>query len=149
MIKQAASSRRARARRFAHGEAMFEALVAMVVSLSVLLGVGYSTSRVLNLKRDQSTHTLALSQLRAQLGTNGDLGALCAASGMTINVATSSVPLTSNCTWGVATVSLASDPNVTHTTAAPVLQAMTLSTVADNANAVGALGGNGVVQVSQ
>ncbi len=144
---------RRQSRRRLRGEALFEALVALVISGALLLGLGYTASRVLNAQRSTTTQTLALGQMRGQLATQADLALLCdGAAPVTIagtgeDATATTLSVTADCSFANPTVSVPSVAGLSATLAAPVLDAMTLVTAGDEAAAL--LGGDGALEIAQ
>jgi Tfp pilus assembly protein PilV len=138
-------SRRGRQR----GDALFEALVGIVVASVVGLGLAYSASRLMLGQLYVSTQNAVLDQMVNDLTSTG-VSTLCAGTAPP-NVAVRSATITMTaptCQTAAITVSL-NGGTQSQSLGTGLVTAMTFSTPSGNAQAETVLGGNGVMTISQ
>ncbi len=138
---------------------LLEAMVGVVLSASLGLGMSYSAARALALQRQSSTQNMAVLQMRSLLATPSDLGAWCAnsgarsfdlslnnvdAAGIDATPSTVTVPYMLTCNTFTPTVSGANQ-SVTVSLTRPA----TLTTTNTGAVANALLGGSGVLSFGQ
>jgi len=141
------------------GDALFEALVGVVVASIVGLGLAYTASRMMVSQRVSTTQYAVLTQMTNALTTQG-VAALCggtAPNSITVkgtdnaNVTTTNTIAMAAPTCNTTTQISVSGPNNFQpaTLAAGIATTMNLSTPATNSTAEGLLGGTGVMTISQ
>lgn len=140
-------------RRPDRGIALLEALIGVLISAAVCLGMAYVSARTLNSQRFAATQTAAVSQLRGLLSHASDIGTLCSGAGSLSlslsdsSASTFSVPTSVNCSFSTVTVTL-SGTAISASSSSPVLSALSLSTTTSS-QAVELFGGDGVISFSQ
>ena len=141
------------------GSMLMEAMVGVVVSASLGLGMSYGAARALAVQRNASTQNMAVLQMRGLLATPTDLGAWCAtggarsfnlslnnvnAAGAAATATTVAVPYALTCSTLTPTVTGANQSATVSLT-----RPATLATTNAGAVAGATLGGSGVVSFGQ
>lgn len=141
------------------GSMLIEAMVGVVVSASLGLGMSYAAARALAVQRNASTQNMAVLQMRGLLAAPGDLSAWCAHGGArsfdlslnNLNAAsaaatatTVTVPYTLSCSTLTPTVTGANQSATVSLT-----RPATLATSNAGAIASATLGGSGVLRFGQ
>lgn len=141
------------------GSMLMEAMVGVVVSASLGLGMSYSAARALAVQRNASTQNMAVLQMRGLLAAPADLSAWCAnggarsfdlslnnlnAAGAAATATTVAVPYALTCSTLTPTVTGASQSATVSLT-----RPATLATTNAGAVASATLGGSGVLSFGQ
>ncbi len=149
----------AQCRRRQGGSMLVEAMVGVVLSAALGLGMSYGAARALAAQRYASTQNMAVLQMRALLATPSDLGVWCAnggarsfnlslgnlnAAGTATTASAVAVPYALTCNTLTPTVTGASQ-SVTVSLTRPT----TLATTNTGAVASATLGGSGVLSFGQ
>jgi hypothetical protein len=133
---------------------LLEALVGLVLSAALGLGMAYSAARALSMQRYHSTQTMAVLAMRGMLAVPADLSAWCTSgsgsfalrlnnvdsAGATGAASTHTVPYALVCSTVTPTISAAGQ-DVATSLQVPV----TLATTQDGSTTSGLFGGDGVV----
>jgi len=140
------------------GDALFEALVGVVVASIVGLGLSYTASRMMVSQRYATGQYAVLTQMVNSLTSSG-VASLCggtAPTGITVTgsvngttTATDTIPMSApTCTSATITVS---GPGNTQpeTLSSGIVTTMSLSTPASNTTAEALIGGSGVMTIAQ
>ena len=141
------------------GSMLIEAMVGVVVSASLGLGMSYGAARALAVQRNASTQNMAVLQMRGLLAAPSDLSAWCAnggarsfdlslknvnAAGAAATATTVTVPYALSCSTLTPTVTGANQSATVSLT-----RPATLATTNAGAVASATLGGNGVLSFGQ
>ena len=139
------------------GSMLIEAMVGVVVSASLGLGMSYSAARALAVQRNASTQNMAVLQMRGLLAAPSDLSAWCANGGArsfdlrlnNVNAAgaaatATTVPYALSCSTLTPTVTGANQSATVSLT-----RPATLATTNAGAVASATLGGSGVLSFGQ
>lgn len=142
-----------------HGSMLVEAMVGVVLSAALGLGMGYGAARALAAQRYASTQSMAVLRMRGLLGATTDLGVWCAnggarsfdlslnnlnAAGVATTASTVTVPYALTCSTLTPTITGASQSATVSLT-----RPTTLATTNDGAVASAVLGGSGVLRFGQ
>ncbi|MES2532154.1 MAG: hypothetical protein V4636_14045 [Pseudomonadota bacterium] len=129
------------------GDAMLEALIAMVLLGVIGLGLSYAAARALNAQRYLNTQNLAVMQMRQTLQQTGVTALCAAASGPSAIIASQTFVLDRNCQSVsvnvAATLADGSEPVALNGAATPVMT-MSLSTPSTTASRA-LFGGDGKI----
>lgn len=156
MMKKAPCIEARRHRRSQRGDALFEALIGLVIMVVLGLGLSYAAARVLYNQRFASTQGIALQQMRGALETTG-IQNLCNGSAATLSITPTGgsaqvvqMPAPS-CNRDAVTVGVAADASLQATltsSGTSVVTRMVFSTPTDDSTAKGLLGA-GAMTLSQ
>lgn len=139
------------------GSMLLEAMVGIVISAALGLGIAYSAARALKAQRYSSTHSMAVLNMRALLSVPADLSAWCttgsgalslslnnvSATGVAGTGVTSAVPYALSCSVLTVTITGASQ-----SAAVSLERPAALSTTNSGGTASSLFGGGGVITFS-
>lgn len=133
-----------------HGDALLEALIGVLLTVVIGLGLSYAASRTLIEQRNQSTQNAVLAQVSNAMLTTG-VPSLCTG-GFNVTVANTkmntTLALQSGCTKAQITVSVTGAAALTAVLPAGVITSMNFATLSTSGS-IALLGGNGVLAVTQ